>query len=102
MNLVAWIISVSAAFLLAMSALALLRAKDVFAMTHIAIINNCYFVSLLLIGFEFNNFSWLSLAKIGAIILLNLIISNLVCHLILKRAMLNKITPDAETITTQN
>jgi hypothetical protein len=47
---------------------------------------------------EIDRFSWVSLAKIITLILLNLVVANLLCHTILRRAMINKITPDAKTI----
>lgn len=96
MNYLALIITVPATLLLIASAIAFLKAKDVFTMTHVVMIANCYIIPLLLIGFEIERFSWISLAKISALILLNIVVTNLLCHAILRRAMINKITPDAE------
>lgn len=96
MNYLALAISIPAALLLLASAIAFLKAKDVFTMTHVVMIVNCYIIPLLLIGIEIEKFSWLSFAKIMALILLNLVVVNLLCHAILRRAMLNKILPDAE------
>ncbi len=96
MNYLALIITIPAALLLIASAIAFLKSKDVFTMTHVVIIANCYIIPLLLIGFEIERFSWISLAKISALILLNIVVTNLLCHAILRRAMINKITPDAE------
>jgi multisubunit Na+/H+ antiporter MnhG subunit len=96
MNYLALVISIPASLLLLASAIAFLKAKDVFTMTHVVMIVNCYIIPLLLIGIEIEKFSWLSFAKIMALILLNLVVVNLLCHAILRRAMLNKILPDAE------
>ncbi len=94
MNLIALFLSLSAAFLLIASAIAFLKAKDVFTMTHVVMIANCYLIPLFLIGIEIDRFSLLSFAKILVLIALNLVVVNLLCHAILRRAMINKITPD--------
>jgi multisubunit Na+/H+ antiporter MnhG subunit len=96
MSFVALLISFSAALLLLVSTIAFLKAKDVFIMTHIVMIANTYIIPLLLIGVEIDRFSWLSFAKIIALIVLNLVVVNLLCHATLRRAMINKISPDAE------
>jgi len=96
MSFIALLIALSAALLLLASALAFLKSKDLFTMTHIVMIANCYIIPLLLIGVEIDRFSWLSFAKIIALIVLNLVVTNLLCHATLRRAMINKITPDAE------
>ena len=98
MNLLALLIAIPAVILLVSSAIAFLKSKDVFVMTHIIMIANCYIIPLLLLAIEIEKFSWTSLAKIIAIILLNLVITNLLCHATLRRAMINKITPDAEPL----
>ena len=90
------IISLVAASLLLLSAIAFLKAKDVFVMSHIVMIANCYIVPLLLIGIELGKFSWLSFVKILALILLNILIANLLNYAIIKHAMENKIAPDAK------
>ncbi len=92
----AWIISTAAVLLLATSALAFLRSRDVFNMTHVVMIANCYIIPLLLIGIEIEKFSWLSFAKIIALIVLNLVVVNLLCHAIIRRSILNKVDPKAE------
>ena len=100
MSFVALIIVVIASFLLVVAALAFLKAKDVFIMTHIVMITNTYIIPLLLLGVEIERFSWISFAKIIGLIVLNLVVVNLLCHTILRRAMINKITPDAKVIQT--
>lgn len=96
MSFIALLISLLAALLLLISTIAFLKAKDVFIMTHIVMITNSYIIPLLLIGVEIDRFSWLSFAKIIALIVLNLVVVNLLCHATLRRAMINKISPDAE------
>jgi multisubunit Na+/H+ antiporter MnhG subunit len=96
MSFIALLISLSAALLLLISTIAFLKAKDVFIMTHVVVIANTYIIPLLLIGVEIDRFSWISFAKIIALIVLNLVVVNLLCHATLRRAMINKISPDAE------
>lgn len=96
MSLIALLISITAAFLLLASTIAFLKAKDVFVMVQVVMIANFYVIPLLLIGVEIDRFSWLSFAKIIALIALNLVVTNLLCHATLRRAMINKISPDAE------
>lgn len=59
---------------------------------------NCYLVPLILLAIEVRNFSVMSILKIVTIGILNIVISNIICHLVLKRAMINKIYPDAEIV----
>ena len=96
MSYVALVVVMSVALLFIAAAFAFLKAKDVFTMTHVVMITNCYIIPLLLIGVEIERFSWISFSKIIALIVLNLVVANLLCHTILRRAMINKITPDAE------
>ncbi len=92
----ALIISAFAVSMLLLSAIAFAKARDVFTMTHIVMIANCYIIPLLLIGIEIDKFSWLSFAKIIALIALNLVVVNLLCHAVIRRAILNKVDPKAE------
>lgn len=96
MNLASCLITIPAAALLLASAIAFLKARDVFIMAHIAKISNVYFVSLLLLGVEIKKFSYSSLVKIIILIALNLVIVNLIVYATTKRAIINKILPDAE------
>jgi multisubunit Na+/H+ antiporter MnhG subunit len=96
MNLFYILIAVGTSSLMAVAALAFLRCKDVFSMTHIVMIANCYVVPLILAAITIENFSIKSLFKIIALILLNLLIANLLCYLIVRRAAANKIMPDAQ------
>ena len=88
----AWTISSIAMFLLVASAIAFARARDVFTMAHVVMIANCYLIPLLLIGIAIEKFSYLSFAKIIALIMLNLVVVNLLCHAIVRRSAINKVT----------
>jgi multisubunit Na+/H+ antiporter MnhG subunit len=96
MSFIALLIATFGAALLVISALAFFKAKDVFTMTHVIMIANLYIIPLILIGVEIDRFSATSLVKIIVIIVLNLALVNLLCHTILRRAMINKISPDAK------
>jgi len=82
--------------LLLLASIAFLKAKDVFVMSHIMMISNCYIIPLLLIAVELMRFSWLSFAKTLVLIALNLLIANLLCYAITRQAIANKVLPDAE------
>lgn len=97
MDFVAWLMGLTTSLLLVAAALAFLKAKDVFTMTHVVMIGNCYVLPLLLLAVEIDRFSWISLTKIIVLIVLNLVVANLLCHTILRRAMINKIAPDAKS-----
>jgi multisubunit Na+/H+ antiporter MnhG subunit len=79
--------------LLVIAALAFLKAKDVFTMTQVVKITNFYIIPLLLIAIWLDKFSLLSLAKILVLIVLNIIITNLICYAVVRRAVINKINP---------
>lgn len=98
MEFVALIIILIAALFLVASALSFLKAKDVFTMTHVVMVANCYVIPMLLIGVEIDRFSVVSSAKIIALIVLNLVVANLLCHIVLRRAIINKIEPDAKRV----
>jgi len=98
MEFVALIIVLIAALFLVASALSFLKAKDVFTMTHVVMVANCYVIPMLLIGVEIDRFSVVSSAKIIALIVLNLVVANLLCHIVLRRAIINKIEPDAKRV----
>lgn len=102
MAIAALIISALASLLLLASTVAFLKAKDVFMMTHVVMIANCYIIPLLLIGIGIEKFSLISTTKIIALIFLNLVVANLLCHTIARRAIINKITPDAQLIKSKN
>lgn len=98
MDYIALIIFLLSSILLIGCAIAFFKAKDIFSMAHIVMIGNCYAINLLLIGLTIKEFSLISLAKISIIIIFNIIISNLLCHIILRRAKVNNIVADAHEI----
>jgi multisubunit Na+/H+ antiporter MnhG subunit len=69
---------------------------DIFNNSDLQSISNSYILPLTLIAIEIKNFSSTSILKIITLTLVNIVIVNIVCHLILRRAMINKIYPDAE------
>ena len=97
MNITFLAFAIPAALLLIAASVAFLRAKDVFSMTQVVMISNCYIIPLILISIAIEHFSWLSLAKTTALILLNIVTANLLCYAVARRAMSNKIVPDART-----
>lgn len=92
----AWIIGTVAAIFYLLTAIAFFRAKDLFTMLQVTTIANLYIVPLLLLAVEIEKFSTVSFVKTLVIILLNIVIVNLVVHLLAKRAIANKIMPDAD------
>lgn len=85
-------------FLILITTVAFLRANDIYTMGHVAMIFNCYVVPLVLLAIEIEKFSLNSILKIITIGILNIVIANILCYLVLRRALINKINPDAETI----
>jgi multisubunit Na+/H+ antiporter MnhG subunit len=96
MNIAAILIAFFGSMMLLMCAIAYLKAKDVFTLSHIVMIANFYAIPLLLIGVEIDRFSIVSLIKILTLIVMNLVVVNLLCHLIARRAMINKVVTDIE------
>ncbi|MBM3579493.1 MAG: hypothetical protein FJX34_01815 [Alphaproteobacteria bacterium] len=72
--------------LLLVSTIAFLRTKDVLVTIQIIKITNFYIIPLLLIGIVIEHFSFLSLSKIIALILLNILVTHLLCHLLTQRS----------------
>jgi len=96
MDFLIFLTAICAAVLLFISSIAFLRAYDVFVMTRPVIISNFYIIPLILLMVEFNKFSIISLAKLLIIIALNLVMAQVLCYVIVKRALANKIVPDAD------
>jgi multisubunit Na+/H+ antiporter MnhG subunit len=96
MSIAAIFIALFGSMMLLMCAIAYLKAQDVFKMSHIVMIANFYAIPLLLIGVEIDRFSIVSLIKILTLIVMNLVVVNLLCHLIARRAMINKVATDIE------
>ncbi len=78
------------------AAIAFLRTRDVFTMSHVIKVINYYILPLFLIGAIIQEFSWSLLAKVIIFIILNIIISNLLCYTVLNKASSNKIAAKAE------
>ena len=96
MILASWILGTLGSILLLLAAVAFFRAKDVFVMLQIIMISNFYIIPLILLAVELEKFSWISLTKTLVIIVLNIIITNLLGYIIARRAIVNKILPDAD------
>ncbi len=96
MDFLIYLIAVCAAALLFIASIAFLRARDIFVMTHPVIISNFYIIPLILLAIEMDKFSALSFAKLLTIIALNLVMTQVLCYAIVKRALANKIVPDAD------
>jgi multisubunit Na+/H+ antiporter MnhG subunit len=96
MSIVIYIINFFSVIFFLLSIVAFVRAKEIYVMTHIAIIASIYAIPLLLVGICLQKFSLQLLIKILFLILVNIISVNLICHLVVRRAYINKIMPDAE------
>ena len=94
----ALILTIFGGFLLVASSIAFFRAKDAFLMILTIKITNFYVIPILLIAFALEKFSALTFSKILIIIVLNVIMTILLCHLISRRALNDKIEPDADFI----
>ncbi len=81
-----WVLVISSSLLSLFAAIAFFRTKEVFTMINVIMISNCYIVPLVLIAANMENFSWQSFMKIFFLVLINLIITNLLCNLILKKS----------------
>jgi multisubunit Na+/H+ antiporter MnhG subunit len=96
MELVSLTTAIIASLLLVIASLGFLRARDLFNMSHIIMVSNCYIVPLLLISIGMKELSLLSSAKILALILLNIIIANLLCYNLLRKTPSDKVMPNIE------
>ncbi len=96
MNIVISIINFFSVIFFLFSIFAFVKAKEIYVMTHMAIITSIYAIPLLLINICLQKFSLESLIKILFLILINIISVILICHLIVRRAYINNIIPDAE------
>lgn len=82
------------ASLLLLSGLALFRAKDVFTMTHVALIFGIYALPITLLSIGLEKFSLAVLLKILLLILFNWIATQLTCYIATKEALKRGILPD--------
>jgi len=97
MSFIAFLIAITGSVILMIAAFAFFKAKDVFTMTQIVMVTNLYVVPIILVGIEINHFSLNSTFKMIVVIVLNITLVNLLCHTIVRRAIINKIAPDAKT-----
>ncbi|MBM5782014.1 MAG: hypothetical protein FJ368_01155 [Pelagibacterales bacterium] len=81
-----WILAACSSLILITAAIAFFRTKEIFTMINVVMISNCYVIPLVLIAANMENFSWQSFMKVFFLVLINLIITNLLCNLILKKA----------------
>ncbi len=65
-------------------------------MNKIVMMANLYILPIILIGIEIERFSLNSFFKILVVIVLNIAVTNLLCHTVARRAVINKIIPDAK------
>jgi multisubunit Na+/H+ antiporter MnhG subunit len=98
MTFISAIILTISSTLIAISALAFLRTKDLFTMTHVVVIAHYYLLTIFFIGLLIKNFSLTIMVKLLVIIALNIIIATMLSNLILKQAVKNNVTADAEEI----
>ena len=89
------IITILISFIIMVFNIALIRAKDVFTANHLVMIFNLYIFPIIIFVIEFENITIAIALKIIAITILNIVICNIICHLIVRRALNNNITPDA-------
>ncbi len=94
--MIIYTIAVLVSIIFALTALAFFKARDVYSMIHIVTICNFYIIPLLLIVVGIENFSLVSTGKILAIIVLNLLATQLLCHKIAQDALRDKIKPEAD------
>ncbi|MFT6077507.1 MAG: multisubunit Na+/H+ antiporter MnhG subunit [Myxococcota bacterium] len=85
MNIASNIFSIFGVLIFMLCALGLFKSKDIFVRIKLIFIANIYGFSLLLIGFLFKNPSIILSIKIILLILLNIIITILINHLIIKK-----------------
>jgi len=75
---------------------AILKAKDIYQSIHFISISNIYGLSILLIGLGFDKYSLVSMIKIISLVLFNIIITIITTQSVVRRAMINGVTPIGE------
>lgn len=96
LDIIITILTAICCLLIILSAIAIIRANDIFTLSHIAMIFNFYIVPIALILIEIKSFSTINFVKIIALMIINILIASILCHVIIRRVMINKIYPDAE------
>lgn len=97
MSIAANIFIIAGCLILLLASIGFSKTKDLFSSIHFILIANIYGISLLFIGLLLQNFTFTSLIKVIILILLNIIITIIICHSITRRAIINKINPIGET-----
>lgn len=91
-----YLIEAILAILFLLTAIAFLKAKDLFVMNHIVAIFAFYILPIIFLFIGIEKFSITSFAKILVIIPLNMIAVNSICFFVSKHAIANRTMPDAD------
>lgn len=89
------IITIFISFVILIFSIGLIRAKDVFSANHLVMIFNLFLFPIIIFAIEFENLTIPITLKIIAMSIINVVICNIVCYLIVRRALNNNISPDA-------
>lgn len=92
------IITIFVSFVVMIFNVGLIRAKDVFTANHLVMIFNLYIFPILIFVIEFENLTIAIALKVMAITIINIVICNIICYLIVRRALNNNIIPDASDL----
>ncbi len=92
------IITIFVSFVVMIFNVGLIRAKDVFTANHLVMIFNLYIFPILIFVIEFENLNIAIALKVMAITIINIVICNIICYLIVRRALNNNIIPDASDL----
>ena len=92
------IITIFVSFVVMIFNVGLIRAKDVFTANHLVMIFNLYIFPILIFVIEFENLTIAIALKVMAITIINIVICNIICYLIVRRALNNNIVPDASDL----
>jgi multisubunit Na+/H+ antiporter MnhG subunit len=90
MNIVADFLIIAGCLIMLLCALGFLRSKDIFLSIKLVFISNVYGLSLLLTGFVLQKFNAALIIKIFILIALNIIITIIINHLIVKKAVADR------------
>ena len=92
------IITIFVSFVVMIFNVGLIRSKDVFTANHLVMIFNLYIFPILIFVIEFENLTIAIALKVMAITIINIVICNIICYLIVRRALNNNIIPDASDL----
>lgn len=96
MDLLIDLIAICAAILLFIASIAFLRARGIFTMIYPVIISNFYIIPLILLMIGVDKFSALSFVKLLVIIILNLVMTQLLCYMIGRKSLGSETDPDID------